>query len=233
MTILNKKILGIITARGGSKGLIKKNILKFGNKPLIAWTIESAKNSNYIDRIILSTDCSEIKDVALQYSCEVPFIRPAELATDTATSIDVISHVLNHIEGYDYFVLLQPTSPLRSQYDIDSCIEKCVNENAPSCVSVCKSDIYPQLMYSIEDNQSLKPLLSGEKPTRRQDMKNYYTLNGSVYVVNIEFFKKQGKMLADHSICYEMPKNRSIDIDDEIDFSIAEFILNKNLMKEI
>ncbi|APJ04563.1 cytidylyltransferase domain-containing protein [Silvanigrella aquatica] len=233
MTLLNKKILGIITARGGSKGLIKKNILPFGDKPLIAWTIESAKNSKYLDRIVLSTDCSEIKDVALQYSCEVPFIRPAELATDTSTSIDVISHVLNNINSYDYFVLLQPTSPLRSQFDIDTCIEKCVNENAPSCLSVCKSDTYPQLMYTIEDNQILKPLLAGEKPTRRQDMKNYYTLNGSVYVVNIEFFKKYRKLIAENSICFEMPKNRSIDIDDEYDFSIAEFILNKNLTKEI
>ncbi|WP_158999141.1 acylneuraminate cytidylyltransferase family protein [Pigmentibacter ruber] len=233
MALSNKKILGIITARGGSKGLIRKNILPFGNKPLLAWTIEAAKNSKYIDRVILSTDCSEIKEVALQYSCEVPFIRPADLATDTATSADVISHVLKNIDGFDYFVLLQPTSPLRSSNDIDSCIEKCINENAPSCISVCKSDIYPQLMYSIEDKQVLKPLLSGEYQTRRQDMKNYYTLNGSVYVVNISFFKKHGILITNHSICFEMPKERSIDIDDEFDFSIAEFILNKNLMKEI
>nr|BFD31180.1 acylneuraminate cytidylyltransferase family protein [Pigmentibacter ruber] len=227
MALSNKKILGIITARGGSKGLIRKNILPFGNKPLLAWTIETAKNSKYIDRVILSTDCPEIKDVALQYSCEVPFIRPADLATDTATSADVISHVLNNIEGFDYFVLLQPTSPLRSSNDIDSCIEKCINENAPSCISVCKSDIYPQLMYSIEDKHVLKPLLIGENQTRRQDMKNYYTLNGSVYVVDISFFKKHGIFITNHSICFEMPKERSIDIDDEFDFAIAELMLSK------
>lgn len=229
MAYADKKILGIITARGGSKELPRKNILPLSNKPLIAWTIEQAQKSKYLDRLVLSTDCQEIKNISIQYSCEVPFIRPSELAHDSSTSADVVYHALSNLEEYDYFVLLQPTSPLRKHSDIDESIERCINMDAPSCVSICKTNDNPQLMFSIEDNFHFKPLLKlkDETITRRQDMDNYYKLNGAVYVVNVKFFNKSRKFIANDSIYYEMPKERSIDIDNEFDLSLTEFLLTR------
>ncbi len=125
MNSTNKKVLALITARGGSKGLVKKNIRLLNSIPLIAWTIKEAHKSERIDRLVLSSDDDEIIKVAKDYSCEVPFKREAHLASDTATSDDVILDALSRIDGYDTLILLQPTSPLRIREDIDSCLQLC------------------------------------------------------------------------------------------------------------
>src|SRR5262245_25182815 len=121
-----KRVLGLITARGGSKGVPRKNVRPLGGKPLLAWTIEAARNAPVIDRLILSSDDAEIIEVARAWGCEVPFVRPPELATDTADSVEVVRHALSTLgEDYDYVVLLQPTSPLRTGEDIENCVRLC------------------------------------------------------------------------------------------------------------
>jgi len=127
--INNKTILTIIPARGGSKGVKRKNVRNLAGKPLIAWTIEAAKNSKYLDRVVLSSEDKEIIKIAKEYGCEVPFVRSKELAKDDTPGIDVVLHALNMIrERYNYVVLLQPTSPLRTECHIDECIELCVKK---------------------------------------------------------------------------------------------------------
>jgi N-acylneuraminate cytidylyltransferase len=130
------KVLAIIPARGGSKGLLGKNIRPLGEKPLLAWTIETARQSRYIDRLVLSSEDAEIIRIARAWDCEVPFVRPAELSRDETPGILPILHALARLPGYDLVVKLQPTSPLRSADDIDACIERCSRSDVPACVSV-------------------------------------------------------------------------------------------------
>ncbi|MEK7358375.1 MAG: acylneuraminate cytidylyltransferase family protein, partial [Bdellovibrionota bacterium] len=146
-----KRVLGVIPARGGSKGILRKNVRNLGGKPLIAWTIEATRSSRYLDRVIVSTDDREIAEVSVAHGAEVPFLRPAELASDTATSPQVLAHALGECPGFDLAVLLQPTSPLRETADIDVCIELCVRNAATSAVSVKTVDVHPAHMF-IETN---------------------------------------------------------------------------------
>src|SRR5690606_9725040 len=126
----DKKVLGLITARGGSKGIPRKNIKLLGGKPLIAWTIDAALKSRYIDRLILSSDDNEIISIAKSLNCDVPFVRPSELATEISSSMDVVLHALDHVgEFFDFLLLLQPTSPFRTSEDIDAIIESCIKNN--------------------------------------------------------------------------------------------------------
>ena len=179
---MEQTFLAIIPARGGSKGVPRKNIKELAGKPLIAWTIEEAKKSKYIDRLILSSEDDEIIEVAKKYGCEVPFKRPLELAQDDTPGIGPVLHAIEQCPGYDYVVLLQPTSPLRTVGDIDGCIEKLLENNADFCVSVTEPDKSPYWMYT-EENDKLVPLLSQEKLVpRRQDLPKVYALNGAVYV---------------------------------------------------
>ena len=129
------KVLALITARGGSKGLPRKNVLLAGGKPLIAWTVEAAVSSECIDRVVLTSDDDEIMAAAMAAGCDVPFCRPAHLASDVATSLDVVLHAIDQLPGYEYVVLLQPTSPLRTAADIDAAFELMLETEAPSCVS--------------------------------------------------------------------------------------------------
>ena len=145
--ISGKSILAIIPARGGSKGIPRKNIKLLAGKPLIAWTIDEAKKSIYIDRLILSSEDEEIIRIAKEWGCEAPFIRPAELAEDNTPGIDVVIHAIDALkEKYDYLVLLQPTSPLRKVEDIDRCIETCIDRNVPACISVSETMNHPYWM---------------------------------------------------------------------------------------
>lgn len=221
---MKSKILAIIPARGGSKGVPRKNVRDLAGKPLISWTIEEAKKSKYIERLILSSEDDEIIEVAKQYGCEVPFKRPIGLAQDDTASIDVILHTIEQCPNYDYVVLLQPTSPLRTVVDIDGCIEKLLNSHAPSCVSVTEPEKSPYWMYTLED-EKLKPLIEQDKQaTRRQDLPNVYALNGAVYVAKVEYLLKGNLFLTKDTQSYIMPQDRSYDIDTEMDFRICEFL---------
>jgi N-acylneuraminate cytidylyltransferase len=225
--INNKKVLGIIPARGGSKGVPQKNIRKLAGKPLIAWTIMEGKKSKYIDRLILSSDNEEIIETAKQCGCDVPFVRPSELAKDDTPGIEPILHALNTLpERYYFVVVLQPTSPLRRVNDIDYCLKLCVDTNSPSCVSITESDKNPYWMYTLEERGRLRAFLNGgEKYYRRQDFPKVYALNGAVYVAKTDWVKKNKKLVSSESIGYIMPKSRSFDIDTEIDFQICDIFL--------
>ncbi len=217
-------VLGIITARGGSKGLPRKNILNLGGKPLLAWTVLAARESAYIDRLILSTNDEEIADTARKWGCEVPFMRPGDLAEDDTSSVDVVLHALQALdETFDYFVLLQPTSPFRKGVDIDGCVELCKQTNAPLCLSVCDVDKSPYWMVSLDDRKCLQRILEPSKPaSRRQDLPDVYALNGAVYVADVDWFKANKTFLTEDARGYVMPRERSLDIDTEYDFMLAK-----------
>ncbi|OKP90595.1 acylneuraminate cytidylyltransferase [Paenibacillus sp. P3E] len=224
----NKKVLAIIPARGGSKGIPRKNIKTIAGKPLIAWTIEEAKKSRYIDRLILSSEDSEIIEIARAYGCEVPFVRPKELSEDTTPGIDPVLHAINQLPNFDYVVLLQPTSPLRLLEDIDGCIENMVSIGAPACVSVTKTEKSPFWMYTLQGNKLLKPLIKQDEViSRRQDLPDIYALNGAVYVADINWLLIRGSFLEDETAAFVMPRNRSSDIDTEEDFFFCEYSLGR------
>ena len=222
----NKKIFAIIPARGGSKGVPRKNIRPAGGKPLIAWMIEAAKKSKYIDRLILSSDDDEIISVAREYKCEVPFVRPAALAQDKSLTSDAIVHALNKISGHDYVMVLQPTSPLTEPKDIDGCIEFCINSKAKSTVSVTEPDKSPYWMFNIDEEKKLVPLL-GEKyfNMRRQDLPIIYIPTGAVYIAEINWFLKKRSFYSNSTKGYIISKERSLDIDSELDFNQFEVIV--------
>lgn len=226
--IADKSVLAIIPARGGSKGVPRKNIRELGGKPLIAWTIEEAKKSKYIDRLILSSEDAEIIAVAKQWGCEVPFVRPQELAHDETPGIGPVIHAIETLkEKYDYIVLLQATSPLRSVEDIDSCLELAIKQDAMSCVSITEPDKSPYWMYKLNNEScTLEPLIKQEiKDSRRQDLPKVYALNGAVYVNKCSWLFMNKKFVTDETIGYIMPKERSIDIDTELDFQTLKCLL--------
>jgi N-acylneuraminate cytidylyltransferase len=225
--INGKRVIGIIPARGRSKRLPRKNIRPLAGKPLIAWTIEQALKSKYIDRVIVSTDNHAIAKISRKHGADVPFMRPEKLATDKAKSIDAVFHALRSIpEKYDYVVLLQPTSPLRTADDIDACVKLCMSKGGNSCVSVTESEKNPHWMYSLNKKGRMRRLLQTEKQiARRQNLPEVYALNGAVYVAQVDWLLNNKTFVTDETYAYIMPKERSVDIDNEIDFKIAEFLL--------
>jgi len=228
------RFLGLILARGGSKRLPRKNILPLAGKPLLAWTVEAAQAARHLDRVVLSTDDIEIADVGRQFGAEVPFTRPSELASDTATSLNVILHALRTLaeqgEPYDYVVLLQPTSPLRSAADIDAAIELLLTKEADAVISVCETDHPPEWSNTLPDSLSMAGFYRpGIRSTRSQDLPKSYRLNGAVYVYSCRRLLQSGSLeMDDNSYAYIMPRERSVDIDSAIDFEIAQLLLRRS-----
>lgn len=233
-----KKILGLIPARGNSKGLPKKNIYPLLGKPLIAWTIETALKSKYLDRIVVSTDSGEIAKVSRKFGAEVPFLRPRELATDTAKSIDVVLHTLRFFQGqglqFDYVSLLEPTSPLREESDIDKSIKLLVDNRygAVSIVGVSRVvSSHPAFDVMLSDKNLLIPY-EGDFSIgpRRQDLSKLYFLEGSIYVSQVQEIFKRRSFYHNKTLAYIVPKWKSPEVDDIIDLFYVEGIL-KNLDK--
>lgn len=224
----NRKILAVITARAGSKRLPNKNILNLAGKPLIAWTIEAAAESKYIDKLIVSTDSEEIKEVSLKYGAEVPFMRPAELATDTTDSMVVLNHAIDYFkEQFDYILLLQPTSPLRTVEDIDHAMEM-LNENTLAVVSVCEMEHSPLWANILPENHSMEGFIRPEiKGLRSQDLPKFYRLNGALYISEMEEFFFNHGFFGKNTKAYIMPIERSVDIDNSLDMHFAEFLLQR------
>lgn len=222
------RILGIIPARGGSKGVPRKNIREVGGKPLIAWTIDEARQSRYIRRLVVSSDDDEILAVAARYGCET-LKRPAELARDDTPSYDVIAHAVQQDRSYTHIVLLQPTSPLRTAEDIDRCIETCLERDVPACVSVCETEVTPYWMYTIDRNGCMAPLLGREagEYTQRQLAPKAYALNGAVYVARTDWYLREKTFVRDGTVPYIMPHERSIDIDTPFQMEIADYLLRR------
>lgn len=221
----NVRVLGVIPARGGSKGIKRKNVRDLAGKPLIAWTIEAALLSKYIDRVIVSTDDSEIAQVSAAYGAEVPFTRPSVLASDTASSVALLEHAIKECPGYGFVVLLQPTSPLRKTSDIDACIELCAKGSTNSVVSVKEVDTHPAYIFRETNSRRLEPLLPEMKGLRRQDLPRLLALNGAVYVVATQWFLRAKSLVAEESQYHVMPRERSIDIDEEFDLVVARHLI--------
>ncbi|TAN63278.1 MAG: acylneuraminate cytidylyltransferase family protein [Magnetospirillum sp.] len=220
-------VLALITARGGSKGLPGKNIRPLGGRPLVAWSIEQARAATLVDRVVISSDDPAIIAAAVAAGAEAPFIRPAALADDSASSADVAAHALGLLDrSYDLLVLLQPTSPLRSAADIDACIRR-VAEDAgiPSCISVTPSAKSPYWMQTMDAEGRLSPLLEVPAATRRQDLLPVYVPNGAVYAVRVEWFLERRAFVGAGSVGHVMPPERSVDIDTLLDFKFAEAVL--------
>ena len=213
------KTLALITARGGSKGLPRKNLLPAGGKPLIAWTIEAAVKSKFINYTALTSDDEEIISTARRWGCDVPFRRPAELASDTAKSIDVVLHALDQLPGFDFVVLLQPTSPLRSADDIDAAFDLMLTRSAPSCISMCEADQSPYWMYRLTNTNTLQSILPiQDELARRQDLPTVYVPNGAIYIARVDWLRTNRSFMTTETTAFLMPKKRSIDIDSAEDF---------------
>jgi len=228
------EILAIIPARGGSKGVPRKNIRLLNGKPLIAYTIEEAKKSKYISKVIVSTEDDEIAKISNKYGAEI-IKRPQELAKDDTPTIDVVLHILEKLINKnikpDIVILLQPTSPLRTFQDIDNAINLFIENNCDSVVSVCEIAHSPYWSFKIE-NGYLKPLL-GEKylKKRRQELPKVYIPNGALFIATPEVLQKYKTFYCKKTMPYIMPIERSVDIDNELDFLLAELLMQKHERK--
>lgn len=221
-----ENILVVIPARGGSKGLPGKNIKDLGGKPLIGYSIDVARAITTDDHICVSTDDLEIKRTVEDYGLRVPFVRPAELATDTATTNDVLLHAIDFYEkqgrSYDKILLLQPTSPLRKLEEVKEAIALYHND-IDMVVSVTRSHA-PAVLCN-ENEKGYIELVYNRKALGRQSLPHLYEFNGAIYVINVNSLKVKGLGGFDKRVKYEMPKESSLDIDDKYDFMLAELMV--------
>jgi len=227
----NKKIVALIPARGGSKGLPGKNIKPLMGKPLISWTIEQALRSKYIDQVVVTTDKIKIARIAKRYGADVPFIRPKELATSSARGIDVLLHAVKYFENeghnFDLVLWLQPTSPLRKNVDVERAIKMLFRNNAKAVVSVTRSEHHPWLNVRLTSDKRCMPLYKNVgKNKNRQELPVYYRINGAIYLSYIDSIKKTKSFVGKDTCAYIMPSERSVDIDTALDFEFAEFLLD-------
>jgi CMP-N-acetylneuraminic acid synthetase len=221
--------LALIPARGGSKGLPRKNLCRVGGASLVARAVHAALESGAVDRVVVSTDCSETAEEALRAGAEVPFLRPAELATDTASPVDTALHALmweaENRRPVDDLVLLQPTSPLRTGADVRQS-RQALDEGAPAVVSVTECRTHPWLVASLDPDGSLIPVMpTPEGYVRRQDFPQVYQLNGAVYWIKSTVLISERKFTPKGTRAYVMPACRSIDIDTQDDLDLADWML--------
>jgi CMP-N,N'-diacetyllegionaminic acid synthase len=231
------KILGIITARGGSKGIPKKNIKLLGKKPLINYTISTARASQMLTCAIVSTDSEEIAQIAQQAGGSVPFLRPASLAEDDTGHLPVIQHALEYMEkdrGYefDFVVILQPTSPFRTIDDIDESLRKLIESGADSMVTLVETSNadHPVKAKKLEGNRVVPYIMEEPEGIRRQDLPTAFRRSGAVYAMRRQTIINN-KLYGDLTIGHVVPKERSIDIDEPLDWLKAEWML-KNLQEK-
>ena len=226
-------IVGVITARGGSRSVPKKNIALLGGKPLIAWTIEAALRSRVLDRVIVSTDDDEIADVSRRYGVEVPFKRPAELARDDSSHIAVMTHAMHWLESQkawkpEYVMLLQPTSPLRTTEDIQAAVDLALAKQADSVVSVCVARPHPYLTMQITSAGTLADFMGGTPQhldRRRQEFPPAYALNGAIFLTRRRILLDQRTFYPARTFAHVMPPERSLDIDDRWDLDLANVLM--------
>ena len=226
-----KRILAVIPARGGSKGVPRKNIIEIGGHPLIKYTIDCGKNSKYLDRVIVSTEDLIIKRVAEENGGDVPFLRPAKLAEDTSKTIDCIIHAVDTLksfgETYDYVMILQNTVPLRKSWHVDEAIEKIFASEERSLVSVTEVEEHPILMRTLNEDDTVENLLHMNSTMRRQDFPKFYKVDGAIYIQKIDEEFNLNTSLNDGKIGYVIERKYTTDIDNYIDIKIVEYYLEK------
>lgn len=224
------KNIAIIPARSGSKGIKDKNIKELCGKPLIAYTIEAAIKSDEFDEIMVSTDSVKYAEIATEYGAKVPFYRSEETASDTASSWNMVEEVLREykIRGkeFDTFCLLQPTSPLRSADDIIKAYQLYRDKANFAVVSVCEAEHSPLWCGHLCENGELTKFIKQENIKQRQACEVFYRLNGAIYIVDIDKFTRDKFFYREGSFGFIMPQDRSIDIDNELDFMLAEIVLS-------
>lgn len=232
--IQNSRVLCIVPARSGSKGLPGKNIRLLGGKPLLAWPVAAARASRYVDRVIVSTDNVEFAKIAVEYGAEVPFLRPAELAADDSPSSAAVLHVLDALakEGdiYDYFVLLEPTSPLTEASDVDSALEALLaaRRDADAIVSVSELvSSHPAFAVRVGEDRRVSPYsaIDFTRLPRRQDIDPVFALDGSLYISAVDAYREHRSFCHQRTLSHEMPRYKSFEVDDLVDFICIEAIL--------
>lgn len=234
------KVLALVPARQGSKGLPGKNIRQLGGKPLLAWPIAAARGSRYVDRVVISTDSPEFAVLAVEAGAEAPFLRPAVLAGDTASSVDVILHAIDFLEAsgerFEYVVLLEPTSPLTESSDIDRALEMLFAQRtvADSIVGITAHvSAHPAFAVSRASSGLISPHASpdfGALP-RRQDIAPLYALDGSLYASSVASIRERRSFYHDRTLSYVTPRWKSFEVDDLLDFICIEAVLaNRELL---
>ena len=228
-------LLAVIPARGGSKGIKRKNVRMLNRKPLVFYTIDVAKNCNFISDVVVSTDDEEISKLSLEFGAQVPFIRPASLATDETPSYDVVKHGLLEMESrknirYDAVMMLQPTCPLRTVEDLDNSIRIFQSTRADSVVSVVQlSDKHPFRMKRLVGDRLINYIDQGFEDMRpRQSLPKVYIRNGAIYVSTRRSFLSSESLVGQDCRAYLMPDSRSVNIDSEIDLLLAERLLDSS-----
>lgn len=229
------KSIAVIPARSGSKGLKDKNIKILDGKPLMAYSIEAALKSNIFECVHVSTDSGSYADIAKKYGADVPFLRKAELASDTSNTWDALRYVIKKYKElgrtFDSVCLLQPTSPLRDETDIQKAYQIYEEKKAESVISVCETEHSPWLCNTLGEDVSMHGFIDMKKAGRRQDMPAYYRLNGAIYIQSVELLMQGKDLYGEKSYAYVMDKRKSVDIDDELDFKFAEVVMKNRLEK--
>ena len=235
------KVLALVPARRGSKGLALKNIRPLQGKPLLAWPIEAARNSKYVDRVVVSTDDAEFAAIARAAGAATPFLRPAELANDTAPSIAFILHALDSLEAagerYDYLAMLEPTSPLTEAEDIDAALETLIERRADADAIVgvtAMVSAHPAFAVRLDPNGLMQPYAApsfGQLP-RRQDTESLFSLDGSLYISTVAALRGELGFYHQRTLPYKTPRWKSLEVDDLLDFICIEAILGqRDLLK--
>ena len=218
-------LLTLIPARGGSKGIPRKNIRPFCGKPLLHWTIDAALEADCVDCVVVSTDDAEIAEVAKAGGAKVPFLRPAELASDGAPGIAPVLHALEQFPQVSDVLLLQPTSPLRTSSDIEAIVALREQAGLESAVSLTPSAKHPAWMYNLSGDHYLEPLLQMKGAHSRQQLTPAYVLNGALYLASRAFLLREQAFISPDTVGYVMPAERSVDIDTPLDWQWAEFLM--------
>jgi len=221
------KVLAIIPARSGSKGIKNKNIIDLYGKPLLSWTIEAALNCTFVDDIVISSDNKDYISIAEKAGANLIIERPEILSSDHASSIDVVLHALEIYSEYQWFVLLQPTSPLRTSVHITESFNILKHSKSKNVVSVCKSTAKPNHMFEFKGKSNkLSPVLGWEALSHpRQRLKTFYELNGAIYAGEIGFFRENKCFIDSNTSAYVMDKAVSLDIDDAKDLDVAKLYM--------
>ncbi|HTH15810.1 MAG TPA: acylneuraminate cytidylyltransferase family protein [Magnetospirillum sp.] len=216
----------MIPARGGSKGVPRKNLRPLNGRPLISWSIEEARKSAVIDRLVVSTEDEEIAAFARSCGADVPFLRPAQFSTDTARPEDALVHLLGAIgESFDYIAMIHSTVPLRTVEDVDGTIRACHESNATAAVATCVPGKTPFWMLTVGEDGRMVPLMGWDGfVRRRQDQPKVLIPNGAAFVCRVEPFMKTANFYGTDTVLYEMPAERSLDIDTELDFQMCEIL---------
>lgn len=225
-------VLALITARGGSKGIPRKNLALVGGRPLLAWSVAACRSAVTVDRIILTTDDVEIAQLGSDLGAEVPFMRPSELARDDTTSVEVVLHALESLAALgdpvpELMVLIQPTSPLRTAEDIDNAVAIARGHPGATVVSVSPVRTHPNMAYMVAPDGTLTEYMDHPVHHRRQELEPLVEMNGAIYVLPCQKIFDEASIFSGQMIAYEMPLNRSLDVDTDWDLDVADMVLSR------